>query len=101
MNDIISAEELKLKLKEYYIIDVRENDEYQQDHIEGAINIPLGRLIRDEPNGIIPRNKKILLHCKSGLRGGMALEFLKKRGYISMVNLEGGFDAWKNACGKI
>ncbi len=98
MKDIISAEELKLKLKEHYIIDVREPDEYIQDHIEGAINIPLGKLIRDEPKGIVPRDKKVLLHCKSGLRGSMALEFLKNRGYSNIVNLEGGFDAWKIAC---
>lgn len=101
MDENISAEELKRKLKEYFIIDVRENDEYQREHIESAINIPLGKLIRDESKGIIPRDKKIIVHCKSGLRGGMALEFLKKREYANIMNLKGGFDAWKIACEKV
>jgi len=96
MNDTISVVGLKKKIEDFYIIDVRENDEYKQDHIDGAINIPLGRLIRDESKGIIPRDKAIVVHCKSGFRGSIALDFLKKRGY-SVKNLEGGFDAW---CGK-
>ena len=95
MRNIIKIEELKKRLNEFYIIDVREYDEYKQDHIDGAINIPLGRLIRDESKGIISRDKAIVVHCKSGLRGNMALEFLKKRGYRTVRNLEGGFDAWK------
>lgn len=95
MTDTISAEELRRK-KGQYIIDVREPDEYQRDHIEGAVNIPLGRLIRDEKMGIVPKDKEVVVHCKSGVRGGIALEFLRKKGYMNIQNLEGGFEAWKS-----
>ena len=95
MKEVISAEELKKRIKEVYIIDVRESDEYQQEHIEGAVNIPLGKLIRDASKGVVPKEKNIVVHCKSGVRGAIALEFLKKKGYSSIQNLEGGFEAWK------
>lgn len=98
MEDTISVGELKAK-KSLHIIDVREPDEYEHGHIEGAVNIPLGKLIRDERLGIVPRDREIVVHCKSGVRGDMALQFLKSRGYTNIRNLEGGFEAWKSASG--
>lgn len=97
MEGTISVGELKAK-KSLHVIDVREPDEYEQSHIEGAVNIPLGRLIRDERLGIVPRDREIVVHCRSGVRGEMALQFLKSRGYTNIKNLEGGFEAWKQAC---
>lgn len=96
MTDSITPGELKAG-KERYIIDVRESDEYNLEHIEGAVNIPLGKLIRDERLGIVPRDREIVVHCKSGVRGEMALQFLKGKGYTNVKNLEGGFVAWKQA----
>ena len=95
MKSTITPEELKKTLKSAYIIDVREPDEYQQDHIEGSHHLPLGKLIRDASKEIFPLDKQIVVHCKSGVRGGIALEFLKKKGYKNVQNLEGGFDSWK------
>ena len=95
MKEHITIEALKHQFKKFFILDVREHDEYQQGHIENAVNIPLGRLIRDEDKGIVPKDKQIVVHCKSGGRGAIAQEFLKKRGYTGVQNLEGGFEAWK------
>lgn len=90
---LIDAMELKKDLKKYKIIDVREPDEFAESHIEGAENIPLGKLIRDEGKGIIPRDKEIIVHCKSGFRGQIAADLLLQRGY-NVKNLEGGYQAW-------
>ncbi|MEK6903474.1 MAG: rhodanese-like domain-containing protein [Nanoarchaeota archaeon] len=94
MNETISAAELKKNSKIYYILDVREPDEFAQGHIEGAVNIPLGKLIRDLGQGIVPTDKPVVVHCKSGGRGAIALDVLKKKGFTNVQNLEGGFSAW-------
>lgn len=97
VKETITAAELKNKRKQYYILDVREPDEFAEGHIEGAVNIPLGKLIRDLNQGIIPKDKHIVVHCRSGGRGAIALETLKKKGFKNVQNLEGGFMAW-SAC---
>lgn len=94
MSDTIVCQEFKKDLSKFYTIDVRESDEYKKDHIKGAVNIPLGKLIRDEKLDIIPRDKKIVVHCQSGLRGSIAQKFLADRGY-DVKNLEGGYVAYK------
>ncbi len=93
MEDLITAKELKKKEKQVCIIDVREADEFQAGHIQNAINYPLGKLMRDESKGLVPRDKEIVVHCRSGFRGDIAKEFLKQRGY-KVKNLAGGYLAY-------
>lgn len=95
MEETITPGSLKKNLQQYFIIDVREADEFAEGHITGAVNIPLGRLIRDLGKGIVPIDKPVVVHCKSGGRGAIALEVLKKRGFTHVQNLIGGFEAWK------
>ena len=58
-----------IKLKEYIIIDVRGKREYNEGHINGAINIPLVDIKRKiEKYNNISKQSKILLYCKSGIR---------------------------------
>ncbi|MCF8082650.1 MAG: rhodanese [Deltaproteobacteria bacterium] len=61
------------------VIDVRGNAEYEAGHFPGAINIPLDSLPQrlDE----IPKDKFIVVHCKTGVRGEMAYLLLKEKGY--------------------
>ena len=101
---VLKAKGLSLELKRREIrrrvlagrknVDVREPDEFAQGHIEGAVNIPLGKLIRDLGQGIVPTDKPVVVHCKSGGRGAIALDVLKKKGFTNVQNLEGGFSAW-------
>jgi len=63
------------------IIDVREADEYEQGHVEGAENIPMGKLLRLYASGQIELNN-IFLYCGSGFRCKLAaqgLETLKEK----------------------
>lgn len=92
----ITVEELKAKLNEVKLVDVREADEFFE-HIEGAENKPLGALFRDFSKGVfqLPSDKEIVCYCLSGVRGSLATEFLKSKG-LNVKNLEGGFLAWKS-----
>ena len=93
MGDTITAAELRKGAKRYMIVDVREPSEFAESSIPGARNIPLGQLMAKEPQKMLPKDKEIVVHCRSGIRGEKACNFLKARGY-KVKNLEGGILAW-------
>jgi len=69
------------------VIDVRSEAEYREQHLPGAINIPLDRLgdeiARHAPN----KEQPVLLHCRSGRRSGLGTGVLQKLGYQNVFNL--------------
>ncbi|MEP7284820.1 MAG: rhodanese-like domain-containing protein [Chloroflexota bacterium] len=77
-----------------FILDVREPQEYQMGHIEGAILIPLGELGRRVKE--LPTDREILCVCASGSRSGMATRQLASAGYKA-INLRGGMVGWQHA----
>jgi rhodanese-related sulfurtransferase len=74
-------------------VDVREGEEGM---IDGAMNIPLGQLIRKARHGDLDdlKRKKIATYCSGGYRGNIAADELNKLGFDA-VNIEGGYSAWK------
>lgn len=76
------------------ILDVRTPNEYQQEHVAGAINVEY-QVIGQEITRLAPDKKApIVLYCKSGRRAGIALEQLTKMGY-SQVENAGGLEDMK------
>ncbi len=69
------------------VIDVRSEGEFQERHLPGAINIPLGRLGDEIARRAPDKEQAILLHCLSGTRSGMAKARLKQMGYRNVFNL--------------
>jgi NADPH-dependent 2,4-dienoyl-CoA reductase/sulfur reductase-like enzyme/peroxiredoxin family protein/rhodanese-related sulfurtransferase/TusA-related sulfurtransferase len=81
----------KLDSNEYFLLDVRTKCEHDAGHIEGSVNIPVDELrsrIKE-----IPKNKKILVYCKVGLRGYIAYRILTQNGF-EVYNLSGGYDIY-------
>ena len=75
------------------LVDVREVEEFQTLHLEGAHNLPLSQLA-----DIYDQLDKDLLHyviCKSGLRSARACQFLVEQGY-EVINVQGGMTAFEN-----
>lgn len=72
-----------------YIIDVREEDEYELSHIKGAKNVPLSQL-RNRVNEI-PKNVPVYLHCRSAQRSYNAALTLGHLGFDNIYNVSGGF----------
>ena len=93
-NDAVNVEEARQKLdsREAIMIDVRERDEWRAGHVKGARHIPLGDL--GGRLGEIPRDREVLLFCRSGNRSGRATQFLREQGYPQARNVEGGITAW-------
>ena len=77
---------------DYQLIDVREDDEYAEAHLPGAINIPLSEFMArvDE----IDENLPALLVCNTGVRSEQAAMYLASLGYEQLYNLEGGTKGW-------
>jgi len=77
---------------ELFVLDVREPFEVDICRIEGSWEIPLGQLqVRFAE---VPRDRDVVVHCKSGGRSAQAVEFLKSRGYTRVKNLAGGILRW-------
>ena len=93
-NNEISYEELIKMSKEklVYIIDVRSSQEFEEGHLDGAINISVYN-IENEVEKII-KNKEdiIIVYCSSGTRSKNAKNILEKLGYTNVYNLKNGID---------
>lgn len=81
-----------LKDKDRFLVDVREPHEFKGGHVEGMKNIPLGQITKRLNE--IPKEREVVLMCRSGNRSMMAARTLKKQGYSRLVNVRGGISAW-------
>ena len=80
---------------ESVLIDVRTHEEFVAGHIEGAINIAV---TSDDFSSIInqfPKKGPVYIYCRSGKRSTLAANQMKTMGFKKIVELEGGYLAWK------
>lgn len=77
------------------ILDVREDYEYAEGHIPGAMLLPLGQI----PNRLaeIPKDKTVIAVCRSGNRSNQATQFLRQQGFDNVHNMTGGMNSWSSA----
>lgn len=75
---------------ESFWIDVRGADEYNQAHVEGAVNIPHTEISEKIAGVTTNKDDEINLYCRSGRRAGIAKEALEKMGYTHVIN-HGGY----------
>jgi len=81
-----------MRLEDPLLIDVREPYEFNQGHLDGAWLIPLGQLERHIDT--IPRDRDLVLYCRSGHRSAHALEMMRGAGFRRAKHLKGGYLAW-------
>jgi rhodanese-related sulfurtransferase len=93
----ISPQEAAAKLSsgEAVIVDVRETDEWDEEHIPGAIHLSRGTIELDIEEKVPDPNAMIITHCGGGGRSALAAEGLQKMGYKNVRSMAGGFKAWK------
>ncbi len=77
------------------IVDVREPHEFVSLRAPGAVSMPLAELVARHVD--LPRDRQVLLVCRSGGRSLRATMFLMQQGFGSVANVDGGMIAWKNA----
>src|SRR5881275_754486 len=92
--DPVRAREL-IESGDPVIVDVREQDEWDEGHVPGAIHIPRGHLESRIEAAATDRSQQILLYCSAGNRSAFAAKTLQELGYDEPVSLAGGFTDWK------
>ena len=88
----ISANEFidTLKLNKINILDVRKISEFENKHIEGSINFPLGQI--QENISEINSKERLHVHCAGGYRSVIAISILKANGFDNLIDISGGFN---------
>ncbi|MEW4309492.1 MBL fold metallo-hydrolase [Rossellomorea marisflavi] len=76
----------------YYVVDVRNGNEWEDGHIREAHHHMLGHL----PEADLPQDKTLIVHCQSGARSAIGASLLQAKGH-EVLNVKGGFSAWKGA----
>ena len=93
MNEITFDDFYQLYQKESLsILDVREVEEFEALHLEGARNFPLSQLADTYEQ--LDKTQPYYVICKSGIRSARACQFLAEQGY-EVVNVQGGMDAFE------
>jgi|SRR5688572_21889229 molybdopterin/thiamine biosynthesis adenylyltransferase/rhodanese-related sulfurtransferase len=80
-----------------HVVDVREQDEYVQGYIPGAVWIPRGFLESRIEEAVPDRAAPIVLYCAGGTRSALAARSLIELGYTDVQSMAGGFGAWKRS----
>lgn len=81
-----------VRSRDAVLIDVREAEEWAEARIPGAIHVPLGELAARLQE--LPRDRKLILQCRSGNRSRSATELLLQSGFADVANLDGGIMRW-------
>ena len=87
--DVEASDIGKLVKNKEFLLDVREEYEYQEGHVKGAVNLPLREILGKKDS--LPKDKDIYVYCRSGHRSADAVNFLKSLGFEKVHNVEGGF----------
>ena len=88
-NDIEANNVENLVKNKEFLLDVREDYEYQDGHIKGAVNLPLREILSQKDS--LPKDRDIYVYCRSAHRSSDAVNFLKSLGFEKVHNIEGGF----------
>jgi molybdopterin/thiamine biosynthesis adenylyltransferase/rhodanese-related sulfurtransferase len=93
----VSAFSVKQRLargEDFLLLDVRDEDEFQKAHIEGATLIPVARLAERLGEIEAFRERPVVVHCHHGPRSRRAAKLLLERGFRQVEELTGGIEAW-------
>lgn len=89
----MKAKELRERLDEVQVVDVRMKSEWDAGHIPGAMHFEGGRIALEELP--FPQDKPLVIQCASGNRSMSAISVLKRRGYHNVIQAEGGITQWQ------
>jgi rhodanese-related sulfurtransferase len=79
------------------LVDTREDSEWANGHIPGAIHLGKGVIERDIEKAIPDIDAPIVLYCGGGFRSALAADNLQKMGYNNVISMDGGWRGWTEA----
>jgi rhodanese-related sulfurtransferase len=93
-----TVDEIKSRLDrgdKFLLVDVREESEWQNDHLPGAIHMSKGVIERDVEKKVPDLNAEMVLYCGGGFRSALAADNLQKMGYTKVISMDGGVRGWR------
>lgn len=92
--DVATVAEIKDR-PDVFLLDVREQWEYDEGHIAAITLIPMNEI--PDRMSEIPKDKEVIITCRSGNRSGQVADFLRQQGFTNVHNMDGGILAWEAA----
>lgn len=90
--DAIAA---RLKRGERFtLVDVREESEWAQGHLPGAVHLSKGVIERDIEKRLPDKDAPLVLYCGGGFRSALAADNIQKMGYTDVLSMDGGWRGW-------
>jgi rhodanese-related sulfurtransferase len=89
----MDADTARARRDEFFLLDVREHDEWTAGHMTGSVHIPMRELGPRQAE--LPQDRPILCICRSGNRSSMVTRALVDAGYLA-ENLDGGLQVWES-----
>jgi rhodanese-related sulfurtransferase len=94
----VTVDETKQRMKanaEARLIDVREDNEWEDSHAAGAEHLGKGIIERDIEHTIPDKDAEIILYCGGGYRSALAADVLQQMGYTNVISMDGGWKRWQ------
>ena len=94
----ITIDDVKARLdrgETFLLLDVREESEYANDHLPGAIHLGKGVIERDIEERVPELDTLLVLYCGGGYRSALAADNLQKMGYTNVLSMDGGIRGWR------
>jgi rhodanese-related sulfurtransferase len=93
-----NVDEIKSRLDrhdKFVLVDVREDNEYDKDHLPGAVHLGKGIIERDIEGKYPALDTPLVLYCGGGFRSALAADNLQKMGYTNVLSMDGGIREWR------
>jgi rhodanese-related sulfurtransferase len=78
----------------FLLVDVREDNEWTNGHLPGAIHMGRGIIERDIETKVPETSTKMILYCGGGFRSALVADNLQKMGYTNVESMDGGWKGW-------
>jgi rhodanese-related sulfurtransferase len=92
-----NVEDVKRRMdagEKFLLVDVREDNEWANGHLPGAVHMGRGIIERDIEGAIPDTNAKMILYCGGGFRSALVADNLQKMGYTNIESMDGGWKGW-------
>jgi rhodanese-related sulfurtransferase len=81
--------------EKFVLVDVREDREFDADHLPGAVHLGKGVIERDIEGKYAALDTELVLYCGGGFRSALAADNLQKMGYTNVISMDGGIRGWR------
>ena len=97
VREVSVAETIERMNHSAQLIDVREDNEFNSAHAEGARHMGRGIIDRDIVQTFPDKDTELILYCGGGYRSALAADMIQKMGYTNVLSMAGGWAAWQES----